>query len=90
MLEETYLERIERLAYKDQQKVSATRQALAQTLYSDCTFKPSINPKSKRIAKVCIEAGFDLYCQSMSKDRLRWECVVKGRSRNAIHLFSSA
>ena len=54
MLEETYLERIERLAYKDQQKVSSTRQALAQTLYSECTFKPDINLRSKRIAKVGI------------------------------------
>ena len=61
MLEESYLDRIERLAFKDQQQVSATRQALAQTVYADCTFQPTINPRSARIAKVRPHAYEELW-----------------------------
>lgn len=48
-----YLDRIERLAYADKRRMDSSRSALAAHLHSsECTFKPTINPRSARMARV--------------------------------------
>eukprot|EP00878_Enallax_costatus_P021208 GHUV01022446.1.p1 GENE.GHUV01022446.1~~GHUV01022446.1.p1 ORF type:complete len:368 (+),score=115.39 GHUV01022446.1:191-1294(+) len=50
--DESYLERIERLAYQDSRKKEAARAALAEQVYNqECTFRPAINSRSQRIAQ---------------------------------------
>lgn len=48
-----FLDRIERLAYQDRRAQEAARSALAEQVHNtECTFKPAINPRSQRMAKV--------------------------------------
>jgi hypothetical protein len=49
---ETYLERVERLACQDAQRVEAARAAQSHLYYSQFTFQPEINPRSRRIGRV--------------------------------------
>lgn len=49
---ETYLERVERLAFKDKQRQNACRSATADHYYAQFSFKPQINERSRRIARV--------------------------------------
>ena len=50
--QETYLERVERLAFKDKQRQDACRSATADHYYAQFSFKPQINERSRRIARV--------------------------------------
>jgi len=51
--QESFLDRIERLAYTDKRRLDASRSALADVLHnSECTFRPAINPRSARMAQV--------------------------------------
>lgn len=52
ILQESYLERIERLAFKDKERADATKTALAEHYYAQCTFQPKINTKSKKMVQV--------------------------------------
>lgn len=52
-LTESAEDRTERLAFKDAESREYNRDALGKHLYSQFTFRPEINPISKRIAKVC-------------------------------------
>ncbi len=49
---ESKLERWERLAYQDWQRVQASRAASASQHYSQFTFQPHIDPNSRRIGQV--------------------------------------
>ena len=51
-LGESRLERWERLAYQDWQRVQAARAASASQHYSQFTFQPHIDPHSRRIGQV--------------------------------------
>jgi hypothetical protein len=79
---ETYLERIERLAYKDAAAAAARRQVAAEAAYASCTFTPAINPRSAKIGKVggvwvgvwgggggVCPAALVLSCHECSKER---------------------
>lgn len=48
---EGFLDRVERMAYKDREKAAASRAAAAEQYYSQYTFKPQINRKSQVLAK---------------------------------------
>lgn len=51
--EETFLDRIEQLAYADKRRMEASRSALAEHVHAtECTFAPAINPRSARMARV--------------------------------------
>lgn len=51
--EETFLDRIEQLAYADKRRIEASRTALAEHVHAtECTFAPAINPRSARMARV--------------------------------------
>jgi hypothetical protein len=51
--EERYLDRIERLAYQDRRRYEAARAARAEQVHAaECSFRPAINPRSARMAKV--------------------------------------
>jgi hypothetical protein len=51
--EETFLDRIEQLAYADKRRMEASRTALAEHVHAiECTFAPAINPRSARMARV--------------------------------------
>jgi hypothetical protein len=59
--QESFLERLQRLAYADPRKSEVTRGALAAQLHNaECTFAPLINPRSARMVQVgrsCVWGG---------------------------------
>jgi len=52
---ETTEERVNRLAVKDVERRDKVRDALQQLHYSDCTFKPNVNPTSQMLASKLID-----------------------------------
>lgn len=51
--QESFLDRIERLAYTDKRRQEASRVAIADHVHnSECTFRPAINPRSARMVRV--------------------------------------
>ena len=48
---ETPAQRAERLAVQDAARVAAARQAIGEEYYSQFTFRPAINARSRRLAK---------------------------------------
>jgi hypothetical protein len=53
--QESFLDRIERLAYADKRRLEASRSALADHVHnSECTFRPAINRRSARMVKVSV------------------------------------
>jgi hypothetical protein len=53
--QESFLDRIERLAYADKRRLDASRSALADHVHnSECTFRPAINRRSARMVRVSV------------------------------------
>jgi hypothetical protein len=50
---ETPAQRAVRLAVQGAARVAAARQAIGEEYYSQFTFRPAINARSRRLAKVC-------------------------------------
>ena len=54
---ETSAQRAERLAVYDAARVAAARQAANEEYYAQYTFRPAINERSRRLAKVWLNAA---------------------------------
>lgn len=56
LLAETIDERAQRLAVEDARRVAASRAAAGDEYYSQFTYQPQINPRSKKLSKVRVWA----------------------------------
>ena len=74
---------VARLAVADKERVEGARAAAAHAYYSQFTFQPAINPKSKQLIRVCSSFFLEncLHLQTTSRTYLAdlsvpWKCAV--------------
>ena len=57
---------IARLAVADKERVEGARAAAAHAYYSQFTFEPAINPKSKQLVRVSLAEPLNSVCSVIS------------------------